>query len=815
MIAQRYLATAEQRETTHGHLAEMFEARAPGNDDLFRRTDISAQPQGPALRRVMEQPWQLAQAGRKPELTKLISDFGFCLAKSACLGTLDLEVDFANLGGLSSINFLSSNRHVLSRSYHTIGWKNYLVFLQLALEQYPEREMHAAALRWYKKGLLPECVPYAPNLMEQTPYIVLHGSGREREHSEFSEKGFSTVHVDADASNNIQIFDAVTGQCRLFDGLNGLDLGNIESTLNVINLCSEAPRQFKIAGCRAWRLENNLWFCWGRPNGLDCKSGGAWLLYEYGGLREVSRLYKVRETKHKNLRSGLDGIWVFLPAKHLFEVVKAIPLKNGGFATLGTYANLSALLLWPPLNGEAPDVLVNYAPNPEIIMLPSGPSPKYTGITECSDGSMLVWPFNPDGICAHLAREKKERRWKVSPIRDFNSVVGAQSFAIKNGVERLIVWDCSGRVILVKKEMLDPVPYRSQLMSEPISRPPRMLWNSASPHYLSNADYKVSALYQNRAGMLVAEVDRSHGMTDIFIWRLVRRDYRLSNKNAYWNFEPDSMQPRTERLRCPPRSSDDFLKLEEGLDVDSKTNEWMSWGIVYEGHKKVFFSNSHVRPVFLRACIRNEPPQEKKPQLQELVAFLLGLIEDGRAERPFYSAHRRLELISTFSKVLVSAYPDELVAAIMEANFIINGQSEVEQLEESLLSRMVAARYQDWEVLKAWISFFSAMNPRGVRSELQRLQRRAPDIWQILLLTSRFDIDSASCLILEASRQKACPKLLVHLAGDFEGSRAWSCSSKASVLFGQMPMPETYGFLLEIRKFLLLEICFMVCGPCA
>ncbi len=105
-ISKLYLAEENSRQTTHGHLADTLFALAPYEDDLFKYTDASGTQQPAALRRVMEQPWQLAQAGRLEYLRTLITDFGFCMGKCAANAGADLIEDYQ----LSSISSLTDSR---------------------------------------------------------------------------------------------------------------------------------------------------------------------------------------------------------------------------------------------------------------------------------------------------------------------------------------------------------------------------------------------------------------------------------------------------------------------------------------------------------------------------------------------------------------------------------------------------------------------------------------------------------------------------------------------------------------------------------
>jgi hypothetical protein len=125
VLKARYLGTVAQRVLVHGKLADTFlnldrELR-PGeaNDDaLFRATEASGQQVSAALRRVMEQPWQLARAGRLDTLEALITDFGFCMGKCAANRSEDL---------MSDIVFTKSPTSYLLPWYrHLIAWRQRL-----------------------------------------------------------------------------------------------------------------------------------------------------------------------------------------------------------------------------------------------------------------------------------------------------------------------------------------------------------------------------------------------------------------------------------------------------------------------------------------------------------------------------------------------------------------------------------------------------------------------------------------------------------------------------------------------------------------
>ncbi len=79
----------------HARLADVF--AAPAQTDLYRACDAAGAQDSRALRRVMEQPWQLAAAGQVEALTALLDDIGFVAAKCAANRVGDLMQDIARL----------------------------------------------------------------------------------------------------------------------------------------------------------------------------------------------------------------------------------------------------------------------------------------------------------------------------------------------------------------------------------------------------------------------------------------------------------------------------------------------------------------------------------------------------------------------------------------------------------------------------------------------------------------------------------------------------------------------------------------------
>jgi hypothetical protein len=172
VLRARYLNSQADRQVIHGALAETFGALdrasrplAVNDEMLFRATDVSGTQVSTALRRVMEQPWQLAMAQRPQELLALLEDLGFCLAKCAANRSSDLVADLVRVRSSQAhaspwLERVAAWNHVLSRADAT--WPAHRILLQLVLEA-PQLEQHRVAweafqrrdLQWpvYLKGV--------------------------------------------------------------------------------------------------------------------------------------------------------------------------------------------------------------------------------------------------------------------------------------------------------------------------------------------------------------------------------------------------------------------------------------------------------------------------------------------------------------------------------------------------------------------------------------------------------------------------------------------------------------------------------------
>ena len=164
-LKARYLAAPSDLTRIHGALADLFEAEereqrpdSTDDTDLFRATDASGTPSSAALRRVMEQPWQLAAGGRNDELRVLLTDFGFCMGKCAANRAADLVADMTAMArGGESWRSAEAWRRFFLRCGHMlrrgdVKWPSHKILLQLGIEEADDAPITQAAEAWLERG---------------------------------------------------------------------------------------------------------------------------------------------------------------------------------------------------------------------------------------------------------------------------------------------------------------------------------------------------------------------------------------------------------------------------------------------------------------------------------------------------------------------------------------------------------------------------------------------------------------------------------------------------------------------------------------
>ena len=191
-IKKKYFK-GRQKALLHTHLAEVF--FTPDASDLYLQTDITRKTQdrqtdiskkkqdSRALRRIMEQPWQLAQAGQGEKLRSLLMDFGFCMAKSAANRSEDLIQDYIRARdvepvddwdwGIWSGHIINRIAPTLSRASHS--WPAHRILLQLALEHADDSPLTIASQKWFEQHETEwECQYLASRAQQAKPDNCLH-----------------------------------------------------------------------------------------------------------------------------------------------------------------------------------------------------------------------------------------------------------------------------------------------------------------------------------------------------------------------------------------------------------------------------------------------------------------------------------------------------------------------------------------------------------------------------------------------------------------------------------------------------------------
>ncbi len=160
-LKERYLSNLEHKKDIHGALADMFkeldrEIRPNETNDnaLFKSTDAGGKQISVALRRVMEQPWQLSMASRYDDLRYLLTDFGFCMGKCAYNQIDDLLENYDIIKNNSEskseawlwMSFVFANAHILRRGVP--HWPAHKILLQLSVEHADDSIITKAAQVW-------------------------------------------------------------------------------------------------------------------------------------------------------------------------------------------------------------------------------------------------------------------------------------------------------------------------------------------------------------------------------------------------------------------------------------------------------------------------------------------------------------------------------------------------------------------------------------------------------------------------------------------------------------------------------------------
>ena len=169
-VVSEVVLQQEAKVAMHARLAAVFSE--PSGAELYRACDASGLQDSRALRRLMEQPWQLAGAGLYDALAALLDDIGFVAGKCAANRVGDLMLDIATLEARreDGEDQCSEDWHARLRTWHAMlehadsSWPAHRVLFQLLLESNAEAQPQRARAI----ALLQQAPPNWPVLLSMT-----------------------------------------------------------------------------------------------------------------------------------------------------------------------------------------------------------------------------------------------------------------------------------------------------------------------------------------------------------------------------------------------------------------------------------------------------------------------------------------------------------------------------------------------------------------------------------------------------------------------------------------------------------------------
>lgn len=208
------------KKRLHLNLAQAFSS--PGEPNFYKLTDASESTRNSrALRRVMEQPWQLAEARQGEKLRALLMDFRFCMAKCAANRSADLIQDYIRANEISSSN--DTNWHIWSS--HFIGrighillqgnesWPAHRILLQLALEHADDSPLTLASEKWLESHQIDWPISYVNGRPSKA---VISGCRAVMSVAEGPVNNIEIIgssHLLAWSSNQLGLWDFKNGRC--------------------------------------------------------------------------------------------------------------------------------------------------------------------------------------------------------------------------------------------------------------------------------------------------------------------------------------------------------------------------------------------------------------------------------------------------------------------------------------------------------------------------------------------------------------------------------------------------------------------------
>jgi len=217
-VRTRLVLGPSARTSIHLHLARVFAALAPGGPELIADCKASGVPRSEALRRIMEEPWQLERSGNPARLIELLREPVFCLAKYAA-NRGDDHVEFIRRLPVKDDQMLALlDRWSAMTSLGDADWPAHRILTQLVLEAEPGV---VPAIEEFS-NLVSVGIIEAPPLLRAIPARYARGFHRrhpmpQTEGLEFWCRSNRYIEVMGKHGRGLCI-DSVSGTCSLLDG---------------------------------------------------------------------------------------------------------------------------------------------------------------------------------------------------------------------------------------------------------------------------------------------------------------------------------------------------------------------------------------------------------------------------------------------------------------------------------------------------------------------------------------------------------------------------------------------------------------------
>jgi Domain of unknown function (DUF4062) len=756
-ISKRLLGSRRRRGAIHGHLADTHRAldrasrvEESGDDRLYVYTNPDSALCQAAIRRIMEQPWQLARADRLHELKALLSDFGFCQAKAHRIDDLIRDWSELQLTGYECKEwqqFLRTRAPILREPAAKTAWPANRTFLQLALEEEPESVVFVSANSWLDRCKPDWTVSRAPRAQPERLSVQL-----------LPPAANPARNVYLDRQGRI-VLEHTDGAAYAYDFQDGRLLGPVGVAARPNDAAPIAPPHTAGKGT-LWSLGQGRWFRW-----QVAKNGG--------GPDGTASIF-----------DSQSGNWTALPQIHHHEVWAAAPLKGGRYASLGLNSNAGVLAIG---SGDHPIELLRISNGPERPGMPAG-------ILELDNHGLVIWPafsngcglwLKPKGTCNMETGDGQfggRRLWKAVPLRDASAAIRK---AIRIDDTRFVTLSDDGEVRIWLADHLEGTEQGITLRSS--TYPDQPLFNrqlrDAVPASMSDAlaaDRRLRRIYREKDGRIFAS-DMQTSDHQLLEWKEVpTASFQIARKHPP-NADQIALAPAEMELdakvRAPRNWEDWVTRVAEDGAMQLRPRLWVAAGT---------------------SRLRAPDAKDQSPQLWGRWLYHY-LREDSYRAKPHFTDSERLTLIEQALDVLSQLTPEDKNVAIWRTEVRrLDAKLWRDGLVKSPLTALIERLPHDEDIMLAWIAFCESESNDWAQAQCAELARSRPDSWSLLLrwaqITENTDLNVARELRLRAVNLLGLAASARRIPGT-ERSELWEIylNGRWSVWACERPGPEVFA----------------------